>query len=259
MKGLFKLTTAALALVTLASCSTDDLFNGEKAQQQAKGDILVEVEPLEDAVTAVTRAAYTPDGKTGTLSFNTGDQIKVTDGTLVKYDLYRYNSGAFVFDDRPSPVGTGRDAAWIATPEFASFPSTRMEWDNAAKQAIGYYTVNPTPKWGEDWETEGAFNAEIPLWGTAQADATYGVKVNMKYLTGVLKINMENVPNNVTDLKIVGWKNLAGTDPAPICGNFKAILANDDELNEDAVLVPDETLWQGKKNEGLKRLIIMPR
>lgn len=243
MKGLFKLTTAALALVTLASCSTDDLFNGEKAQQQAKGDILVEVEPLEDAVTAVTRAAYTPDGKTGTLYFNTGDVIKVTDGTLVKYDLYEYNSGAFVFDK----LGTGRDAAWIATPEFASFPATKMEWDNATKQAIGSYYVSPAPVWGEDWETEGAFNAEIPLWGTAQADATYGVKVNMKYLTGVLKINMENVPNNVTDLKVVGWKNLAGTDPAPISGDFKAILANDDELNEDAVLVPDEAGWQGNQ------------
>ena len=252
MKGIFKLTTAALALVAFASCSNNDLFGeAQQVQQQAKGDILVEVEELEDAVTTRTRAAYTPDGKTGILNWNTGDNIKVTDGTLVKYDAYTFENGAFKFDK----TITGRNAAWIAEPEYASFGHNystsdglvKMEWDNAKKQAKGYYVIDKVLSWDEDWETEGAFCADIPLWGTAQADDTYGVKVSMKYLTGVLKINMDNVPGNATGLKIEGFKNLAGTDPAPINGDFKAILANDDEINTDAALVVDEDGWQGNE------------
>lgn len=232
MKGLFKLTVAAVALVGLASCNVDDLQSDSKQAPAVKGDILVEVEELEDAVT--TRAAYTPNGKTGTLNFNTGDQIKVTDGTLVKYDLYKFNNGAFVFDK----ANTGRDAAWITEPEYASFPAAGMQWDNAKKQAIGTYTISDAPTWSEDPETEGAFGAEIPLWGTAQADATYGVKVSMKYLTGVLKINVDNIPDNASAIVVEGFKNLSGTDAAPMVGTFEAILANDDEINEDAFLDP---------------------
>ena len=232
---------AAAALVGLASCSTDDLQMESKKAPAAGNGILVEVEDLIDANSALTRSAFAPDGKTGTLKWNTTDVIKVTDGTLVKYDLYQFDGSAFAFDK----VGTGRDAAWITEPEYACYdpnnPDPIMEWDNAAKQAIGHYYIDPAPSWDEDTENEGAFNSEIPLWGTAEADATYGVKVNMKYLTGVLKINMENVPGNADEIRITGWKNLAGTDPAPMTGNFKAILANDDEIEENAVLVTDGT------------------
>lgn len=241
MKGLFKLTVAAVALVGLASCSVDDLQSNSKQAPAAKGDLLVEVEDLIDPVT--TRSAYTPDGKVAKLAWNTGDIIKVTDETALKYDAYSFDDGAFNFDY----VATGRDkdVKVIDAPAYAShdaYDSQRIYWDNASMNVIGSFFIRSTMAWGEDTENEGAFLSEIPLWGTAEADDTYGVKVCMKYLTGVLKINMENVPGNVDKIRVTGWKNVAGSVELPMAGisPFEAVLQENDEIVEDAVLTAIE-------------------
>lgn len=232
MKGLFKFASVALALVAFASCSSDDLFHKGENAQQNKG-ILVEVEDMIDATT--TRASYTPTGKTGTLNWNTGDQIRVSDGTMVKYDIYKYDGeSAFVFD----VATTGRSAAYVAEPKYAVYPNTTMLWDNAKMQAWGQFNIASSYTWGEDTETDGAYYAELPLWGTAEADATYGVKTSLKYLSGILRINVDNLPNNADHIKVTGWKNLAGTEEAPMSGSFKAVFATDDVLNEEATLEP---------------------
>jgi len=236
MKGLFKLTTAALALFTFASCSTDDLFSNGADQEQNKEGILVEVEPLVDANTSLTRAAYTPsttDSK-GALSFTTGDDIKVTDATMLKYDIYSFNGSAFVFD----AGATGRPSAYLTEPKFASFPNATMGWDNAKLQSWGRYYISTYGAWWEESDPEGAYGANIPMWGEAQKDETYGIKTTLKYLTGVVRISLENVPGNATAVRVVGWKNIAGTTPIAMAGPFKAVYATDDEINEDATLEP---------------------
>ncbi len=230
MKGLFKLTSVALAVVAFASCSSDDLFHQGETAQQNKG-ILVEVEDMLDPTT--TRAAYMPDGKIGNLIWNDGDQIRVTDATMVKYDIFSFSESlsAFIFN----PGATGR-SAYLTEPKYAAFADLGLAWENTKLQSEGYYNIPANFAWGEDVDNEGAYYARLPLWGTAQTDETYGIKASLKYLTGILKMNMVNLPANITNIKIVGWKNLAGTDPAPISGNFKAILATDDVLNDEAVL-----------------------
>lgn len=243
MKGLFKLTTAALALFAFASCSTDDLFGNGADQEQNKEGILVEVEPLVDANTTITRSAYTPsttDSK-GTLSFTTNDAIRVTDGTMLKYDIYSFNGSAFVFDKDK----TERQSAYVTDPKFSSFPDAFMDWDNAKLQSVGHYMINQVGTWAE--QPNGDFKAEIPMWGEAQKDETYGIKTTLKYLTGVVRINLENVPGNATAVRVVGWKNIAGTNPIAMAGAFKAIYATDDEINEDATLEPEETSITVKK------------
>ena len=247
MKNLFKFTTAALALVAFASCSNEDLFSSANDQlQQDKNGILVEVEDLIDANTTLTRASYTPalvDGKKqGVLNWNTTDIIRVTDATMVKYDKYGYNGSAFAFD----ATATGRSSAKVTEPKYASYPDANMVWDNADWEATGQYVINPAASWAEDLENDGAFVAELPLWGTAETDATYGIKTSLKYLTGVLRINLENLPGNATNVRVEGWKNLAGTQEAPMASDvtstnpyyFEAVYATDDELDENATLVP---------------------
>ncbi len=228
MKGLFKLTSVALAVVAFASCSSDDLFHQSETAQQNKG-ILVEVEDMLDPTT--TRAAYMPDGKIGNLIWNEGDKIRVTDATMVKYDIFSFSESlsAFIFN----PGATGR-SAYLTEPKYAAYADQRLDWNNTKLQSEGYYNIPANFGWGE--KTDGSYKADLPLWGTAQTDETYGIKASLKYLTGILKMNMVNLPANITNIKIVGWKNLAGTDPAPIQGDFKAILATDDVLNDEAVL-----------------------
>ena len=249
MKNLFKLTTAALALVAFASCSNEDLFGD--GQKLNKDGIKVEVEDLIDANTTLTRSAYTPteEGgkKQGQLSWNTWDVIRVTDATMVKYDKYRFDGSAFVFDK----VATERDKAYLTEPKYASYPDASMRWENALMQSIGEYTINPNYAWGEDVEVDGAFTAQIPLWGTVEKDDTYGISTKLQYLTAVLRINLDNIPGNATNVRVTGWKNLAGTQPAPMAtdfsapnkvGIFQAIYATDDELDENATLAPIDGL-----------------
>lgn len=249
MKNLFKLTTAALALVAFASCSNEDLFGD--GQKLNKDGIKVEVEDLIDANTTLTRSAYTPteEGgkKQGQLSWNTTDIIRVTDATMVKYDKYKFDGSAFVFDK----TATGRDKAYLTEPKYASYPDASMRWENALMQSIGEYIINPNYIWGEDWEVDGAFTAEIPLWGTVEKDDTYGISTKLQYLTAVLRINLDNIPGNATNVRVTGWKNLAGTQPAPMAtdfsdpnkvGIFQAIYATDDELDENATLAPIDGL-----------------
>ena len=244
MKNLFKLTTAALALVAFASCSNEDLFGD--GQKLNKDGIKVEVEDLIDANTTLTRSAYTPTEvggkKQGQLSWNTWDVIRVTDATMVKYDKYKFDGSAFVFDK----VATGRDKAYLTEPKYASYPDATMRWENTLMQSIGEYTINPNYTWNENWEVDGAFTAEIPLWGTVEKDDTYGISTKLQYLTAVLRINLDNIPGNATNVRVTGWKNLAGTQPAPMAtdedganpGFFQAIYATDDELDENATLAP---------------------
>ena len=240
MKNLFKLTTAALALVAFASCSNEDWFGD--GQKLNKDGIKVEVEDLIDANTTLMRSAYAPTEKQGQLSWNTWDIIRVTDATMVKYDKYRFDGSAFVFDK----VATGRDKAYLTEPKYASYPDASMRWENTLMQSIGEYTIDSNFNWDENMEVDGAFTAEIPLWGTVEKDDTYGISTKLQYLTAVLRINLDNIPGNATNVRVTGWKNLAGTQPAPMAtddeganpGSFRAIYATDDELDENATLAP---------------------
>lgn len=229
MKGIFKLTAAALALVTFASCSNDELFGEKQSAPQPGEGILVEVEDLLDPAT--TRTAYTPDGKVATLNWENGDELKVTDGTMLKYDVYSFNGKAFAFD----AVATDRNTTWISEPEFAATNTnnTKLSIDNAKKESIAKVTIWENQNW---YETNDGFHSNLPLWGTAESDDTYGVKLSMKYLTGVLKMDINNVPGNAEYIVVQGWQNLAGTKIAPMTGTFKAVLATDGEVNENAQL-----------------------
>ena len=91
MKGIFKLTSLALALVAFASCSNDEFLGSEQAQQQKKGLIL----NVEDMKGEITRTAYT---STNDRVWQETDQFTVYDDELHKYDYYKFNKTSNSFE-----------------------------------------------------------------------------------------------------------------------------------------------------------------
>jgi hypothetical protein len=244
MKGFFKLTTAALALVAFASCSNDDLFGDGQAvaDGQASNTLQVEVEQLVDGVT--TRAAYVPNGTANQLYWENGDVIEVFDETMLQNDTYEYSWKRTTFENNAKKDLVKTPAYAFTTDAWSTMAS--CVWDTKKDQNIVTYDISDKPFWTEDIvnneiaSTKGnqvkAYRFSLPMWGTAQkTDA--GVSVSMKYLTGVLRVQMAQLPEDVTRIRITGWKDQAATIQAPMTGTFKAVIAEEDEVDPDAQLV----------------------
>ncbi len=211
MKGLLKFIPAALAIVTFASCSSDDLFgNGQGSNQNV---LQVTVEQLDGMST--TRAVRTWQGSV--LNFQEGDQIRVYDNDLFKYDLYSFSGSAFVRESSTSN---------ISTTKFAAFPAEDVKrgyWtdDNTVKLEMNIPSTITYDESKEDLiGTEIGYASDLPMWGTAAADGS-GAKAELYHLTGVLAIKVTNMLQNVNYLIIY-------SPTQPISGTFMATLNADD-------------------------------
>ena len=241
MKGFFKLTTAALALVAMASCSNDDfLTNGQAAADaQAEGALQVEMEQLIDGVT--TRAAYVPNGTANQLWWQDGDVIIVSDETLMQNDTYEFSWKRSIFENNSKDL--------VKTPAFAFADNIAGAWiydkfwDTDKDQVIVRYGISSSAVSGVDNDiasTKGnpvkAYEFALPMWGTAtKTDA--GVAVSMKYLTGVLRVQMAQLPADWGQIRVRGFEDQACTNPAKMTGVFKAVISEEDEIDENAQLV----------------------
>ena len=236
MKGIFKFTTAALALVALASCSNDDLLGTSQTLEGQAGNALkVEIEDLVDPVT--TRAAYVPDGTSNKLYWQNWDAIRVYDDALLKNDTYVFSEKRGTFENNSKDN--------VKTPVYA-FTDDNFQsgaWDSDKDQVYVSYTISDSPAAGVDDEvasTKGnkvkAYEFSIPMWGEAKSEDGK-VSVSMKYLTGVLRVQLTQLPSDVAQIRVRGYLDQACNNTAPMTGDFKAVVSEDDEINPDAQLV----------------------
>ena len=183
MKNVFKLTTAALALVAFASCSSDDVFN----QNPVFGEntALVTIDDLKSH--SLTRAGLAEDlSKTQTQVWEDGDKIRIYDENQDKNDVYEFTGSSF----------TLRGSSNLKSdPAKALFPSENVlygAWGSDANKAV---IQIPDPIVYTEFDNNGTtcYSSNLPAWGTAVKDDTYGVKVDLHYLTAALKITLDNV------------------------------------------------------------------
>ena len=208
MKSIFKLLPAALALLTLASCSTDDLFNGETPKTAAEGELLVNVEPFDNMNTRAVR-----EWKGASLNFQEGDEMRVYDDQLFKFDIYSFADSKFTRSNATSNITTVKYAAFPAGDVKRGY----FEVDGSVKLEMsipGFINYDETK---EDLVGDKiAYASNLPMWGTAAADGD-GAKADLYHLTGVLAIQVKNMLQNVPQLVI--------TSPTtPISGTFVATL-----------------------------------
>ena len=217
MRKIFKLFPVALAVVALASCSSDDFMgNGASDIQLKSNQILVTTEDLsgDDA----TRAGFVEDEIDGKLKFvtifNKDDVMKIYDDqnnwrpqdwvcTSVEdvqytneqgvYDavftapagVTQYGSGYGIY---PSKYGTKKFG------EFADEDRTSMKFDfNMFKvfdATVGAANLPET----SDYKDGKFCKFPVPMWGVA-ADK----KMTLKYLTAFLRIDVANLPATAAD------------------------------------------------------------
>ena len=274
MKSIFKLTTAALALVTFASCS-NDLLGGDSAVEagQPGKALVVEMEELVDQ--ASTRAAFVPNGTANQFYWTAGDVIQVYDEALLKNDNYDFVPKRGTFENFAAD-NVKAPAFAFATDYYCQL--TTHQWDSKKNQVYVEYKINAGAESGLNQEiasTKGnevrAYMFSAPLWGEAtKTDA--GVSVNLKYLTAMLRIQMDQLPASSTQFRVRAFADQACKNPIAISGKFKAVISEDDEVNPDAQLEPikgttdnedntlnidfsswveeDPTIWESIRKEG---------
>ena len=248
MKNLFKFTTAAVALVALASCSSDDLFGGQSANSAAyeEGDLIVNVESLSDGFRSGTRAIS--DDALTTFNFEPSDKIKVYDDQVFKWDGYKFNDYSKKFE-----IFTKSD---VGTPLFALYPfgatvagyEGQYEVYQGGREATG--VKNTTWNKGEAMKAtmhipsrytykesaladgSNGYWCNLPMWGTVIS--TEGkLETNLKYMTAVLRVSLKNVTSSadIDHLRIAAYKDEARTKQISLSGDFDAVLDTENPEN----------------------------
>lgn len=230
MRNLFKLTTAAFVIASMASCSTDDFF-GSSAENAVKKGVYVTVEDMTDEQT--TRAAYDPnDGNA--LYWQEDDELQVFDGSLQKYDIYEFTEDN-LFANKKTKSN-------IESVQYALFGNvTSHGWDYDTDGVTADFYIPQEWAWDEAEVGENeveAYESMLPMWGPAQEDAELGIKAKLYFLTAILKVNLENVPGNATWIGVEAYTDLSGSTQAKINGTFRAQVATGEQKATDAKLVP---------------------
>jgi hypothetical protein len=209
MKKFFKSIPAALALVALASCSSDDLFNSEAVSQAVDGQTMT---ASIEGYGSVTRSAFAEnktDGKADkrALVWTAGDSYKVY-GELSTPDKYTLQN---------SSVGKANGVFDLMTedynenPAFAVFPYDKVDADRANKKltvTLSDWTY-ATAEVKDEGYSEGGFVSNVPMFGKIAAGAPKEAKFG--YMTAILRVDLQKLPKRTTRLIIVTDRPLTGT------------------------------------------------
>ena len=250
MRKIFKLFPVALAVVALASCSSDDLTGGGSNEIKLQSNqLLVVAEELGNG--NVTRAGFVEDEIDGKLKlvtvFNNGDKMKIYDDTqnwrpqewsCVSTTDVQYTQedgaagGSTAVFQAPSGVtqytsGYGIYPATYGTKKFGEFTdedrkSMKFDFDMFK---VFTATIGDANLPAESDYKDGLFcKFPVPMWGVA--DNTQ--KMTLKYLTGFLRIDISNVPaiTNTTTNPNSRWLLIRSNQA--LTGQFTAAIADPD-------------------------------
>ena len=229
---LFKILPAALALVALSSCNSDEFFGQENKVEGQKTMIVKIAEPETDE--DITRSSFYSNNSR---IFNTNDKLRAYDAQLQKFDVYTYQ-----VDDK----FTTSDENVPGTPSYMLFPANMVNygsWKNSTgmfalmKLAVdkeGVLTYNEeTRTVGEDEVT--AYLSNIPEFGKVTALEDGALEAQAVYLTGMLKIKIENGASNVLAIRVSSRDANGNANTAmPLWGYFDAVLDAENPLTATA-------------------------
>lgn len=254
MNKIFKFIPIALGLVAMASCTNDD-FLGEKSAvlSEAGGDAAnVTVEDLYPNM----RSAHTASKG---LKWVDGDQFRVYDAELSKYDTYEYTNATSAFTRKYT--STQRVANDDIT--RAVFPSNYVSWTNYNEATGDVKVVMTIPdkityngSSEKDYAGTLAYLSNIPMQGPASYDEEYGAKLGndtekISYMTGIVAVTLDNVQTKATWLKLVADKAIAGSFEATI--KKGAVLQ---EANDGVITTPTKAIYVNITNAPRSRAIV---
>lgn len=243
MKKVFKFFPAALAVVALASCSSDDLF--EKSSVEVSSEYTLNVSTESDD--AATRAGHVIIGSSRSVVWQAGDVIRTYDNNLGNFDEYAVPKGA---DASKSATfgykGTGEPE--LASHNYAVFPGdyvNTLGWGKVADVKVPILTMD-IPETGisfnenfgkiytEDDEDYTIGASYVPMWGDVKDATATNPDVTMFYLTAFLQVDLSAIPAAAQKLIVYA------PNKEPLSGRFEAAL--DDPT--DTYLEADEDKYQ---------------
>lgn len=221
---ILKLFPIALAAVALASCTDNDsLLSNSEQPQKDPNKLYAQIEDLRDGETgAITRSGFVysydadkPDGQV--FVWTKDDKVKLYDNennwrpqvwtysedATIKYTQSGDKYGFAVFENNT----TADDLVGVSTVEGAQYnnaygvmPYTLAEFANENRTAIkfnfnelAYYETGLTEEnTATNYNPAKLSKAPIPLWGVAN-----GNEMKVKYLTGILKVDIDNIENTL--------------------------------------------------------------
>lgn len=180
MKRLIKLFPVALGLLALASCSNDEFAGGEYAQV-GRQQLIANLEAPNEAG---TRAAFVP----GTMSalWQKGDQFRVYDANLQKYDIYECDGSAIALKGSSAKVEAHAKALFPGNQVFYA------GYDDANDDIIAVMNIK------NSWAYEGqdviggttGYVGALPMWGDVKTESAEKLEVDLKYLTAYTDITV---------------------------------------------------------------------
>lgn len=222
---LLKLFPAALAVLALASCSTDEIESIQPAEQNiaTKGDLRITFDPLQGDVLDLNATRAMADRNFGGPLFEDGDMVFVYDEKMHSTDPYEFDADpdkmAFYFapqfgTDEPLINGEGENV-----PAFGVYAGitekNEDEFNSVKKYPKGWVARNlpGTPtcvdidiphvlKYKQDGNTYGF---EMPAFGAAsfnEGSDPYIKLDNFRYLTALLRVKLTNAFGNATFLRL---------------------------------------------------------
>lgn len=205
MKKFIQIIPVAFAALAMTSCSNDDFFgfNGEEED----GITLTANVPEEIAEDGVTRAARASNGSG--FQWNVGDELRVYDSKLQKYDVFTMKEGKTFFTLKGAKqyvtekAGDNLDyskAIFIGNPTGEiSYGGWQPEGDNGVLTALVNIPSEITYK-----ETNSKYISALPMWGDVTpsvgtlSEDTKSFETNLAYLSGQAKVIFKNGTKNAT-------------------------------------------------------------
>lgn len=215
MKSIMKFIPAALALLTFASCSSDDLF-GDSNKVSYKKALTAEITQLDDDY---TRAGMVEKGTKAVQVWNEGDALLAYSEFLAQFDKLEQASGKdFTAADFVNKTNRNEELKWVGYPYENIKKIYRDTQDDAAKCVKVEVVINDEYTYGEkDLGTSGvAYVNKLPMWGSIE-----GENVTLKYLTGILRLDLRNIP---VKTKVIEVSSNPIADDQPLAGQFIAEL-----------------------------------
>ena len=239
MKKSIKFMTAAMAVLALASCSNDDfLSEGQRATVANKGEMIVEVDPLDNA--GVGTRAYRDASDDYFLQFVSTDKMRVYDNKLQNFDIYKSNDDGTKFFVEGEQGVNGSDAT------YALFPAEMVKrgyLDKPTGKTYADFIIPEVITYDENSEYDAGekgvyYASNLPMFGKVTSTGDGGLKVTgLRHVCAVVKISLENAYTNATYLRLTTGAALAGDPEAkPMSGTFTAALTTDEATRKDVKL-----------------------
>ena len=254
----FKILPAALAILALSSCNSDDFFGLDNLD--GKKTMVVNIaEPETDE--DFTRSSFYGSNQR---IFNAADQLRAYDAQLQKFDVYTYQTAdKFTTED---PVLEG-------TPSYMLFPANMVNY-GAWKKNVGMFALmkladdHGVLTYGEETRTIGgndvtAYLSNIPEFGAVTAMEDGALQANAVYLTGMLKIKIENGASNVLAIRVSSLTSGGvANETLPLWGYFDAKLDAESALtaaaNKSKLIPSTEALVPAKTADNAVLVVDLP-